>query len=175
MRYVNENIVCERLDVNFPDEIESVFLELNLKSEKFLFVGLYRPPDQPVQYTLQHISDAILKLNYDQILLTGDFNLDPNDDKLDTLREELGLTNLITEPTCFKSPTNPSCVDHIWVSHKSRYVSSRTFETGLSDFHKLVLTSLKASVPKHSPRVMMYRNFKKLNEHAFRADLKQII
>ena len=175
MCYVNENIVCERLDVNFPDEIESVFLELNLKSEKFLFVGLYRPPDQPVQYTLQHISDAILKLNYEQILLTGDLNLDPNDDKLDTLREELGLTNLITEPTCFKSPTNPSCVDHIWVSHKSRYVSSRTFETGLSDFHKLVLTSLKASVPKHSPRVMMYRNFKKLNEHAFRADLKQAV
>ena len=46
-------------------------------------------------------------------------------------------------------------------------------ETGLSDFHKMIVTVLKATFPKQGPTVINYRNYKKYNDNVFKSDLKQ--
>ena len=48
-----------------------------------------------------------------------------------------------------------------------------TVETGLSDFHKMVVTVLKTTFPKQGPTVINYRNYKNFNELAFKNDLRE--
>ena len=45
-----------------------------------------------------------------------------------------------------------------------------TVETGLSDFHKMIVSVLSFTFPKHGPTVISYRNYKKFNETVFRND-----
>ena len=48
-----------------------------------------------------------------------------------------------------------------------------TVETGLSDFHKMVVTVLKTTFPKQGPTVINYRNYKNFTETVFRNDLRE--
>ena len=45
---------------------------------------------------------------------------------------------------------------------------SCTFETGLSDFHKMTLTTLKSSFAKQKPRILIHHNYKFFNNTLFR-------
>ena len=53
------------------------------------------------------------------------------------------LTSLIKEATCFPS-SNPSRIDLTLTNQKTIYKLSNTFETGLSDYHKLISTVAKS-------------------------------
>ena len=84
--------------------------------------------------------------------------------------------NLLGKPTCYKNPTNPSCVDFILTNRPRSFQNSCTFETGLSDFHKMTLTVLKSSFAKEKPRTPNYRNYKFFNNILFRHQvLNQLI
>ena len=56
------------------------------------------------------------------------------------------------EPTCFKKPNNPSCIDLFLINTIRSFQETQVFETGLSDFHKLVVTPLKSNFPKSPPK-----------------------
>ena len=49
------------------------------------------------------------------------------------------------------------------------------FETGLSDFHKLVVTVLKSTFPKSPPKVITYRSYKSFSNDLFRDDLNSLL
>ena len=49
---------------------------------------------------------------------------------------------------------------------------TETVSTGLSDFHKLVLTVLKTAISKSKPREIHYRDYKKFDYLKFNVDLK---
>ena len=49
---------------------------------------------------------------------------------------------------------------------------SNTFETGLSDHHKVVLTILELRSFKGGPKIKMYRSFKKSNIENFSSIIK---
>ena len=53
------------------------------------------------------------------------------------------LKNLVKEPTCFENPDKPSCIDLFLrnCSKSSKY--TYILETGLSDFYKINITTLK--------------------------------
>ena len=70
------------------------------------------------------------------------------------------IKSLIKTPTCFKSETNPSCIDLILTNRLNCFQNSSTIETGLSDFHHLVLTVLKTTFKRKPPKVVKYRNYK---------------
>ena len=57
------------------------------------------------------------------------------------------LESLIDSPTCYKS-INPTCIDLILPSKKNHFQQSATFETGLSDYHKLITTILRKTISK---------------------------
>ena len=46
--------ICSNLlaKQNFPDDIEGIFIEINLRITKSLISGTYRPPSQTVEYFL---------------------------------------------------------------------------------------------------------------------------
>ena len=71
----------------------------------------------------------------------------------------LFLENLINETTCFKSAT-PSCVVLILTNKIFLFVRSGTFESGLSDFHKVTTTILRKTTPKSKLNTILYRDYR---------------
>ena len=69
------------------------------------------------------------------ILIIGDMNLQIENINLKSFMEKYNLYSLIKTPTCFKSKTNPSCIDLILTNRKCNFQKSHAFVTGLSDFH----------------------------------------
>ena len=65
--------------------------------------------------------------------------------------------NLVKEMTCFKSLDNPSCIDLFLTNSASSFQNTTTVTTGLSDFHKMVVTVMKTTFPKAQPRIVYYR------------------
>ena len=78
-------------------------------------------------------------------------------------------------PTCFKNPSNPSCIDLFLTNNANCFQKSSVFETGLSDFHKLIVTVMKSHIPKQQPKIIKYRNYKGFNETKFRSELTNIL
>ena len=50
------------------------------------------------------------------------------------------LRSIVKQPTCCKNPENPSCIDLFITNCPRSFLNTSLYETGLSDFHKLVVT-----------------------------------
>ena len=75
------------------------------------------------------------------------------------------------EPTCNKNPDNPSCIDLFLTNRPRTFQCTSTLETGISDFHKLVVTVLKTFYKKQRPKIINYRNYENFGNGNFRQDL----
>ena len=94
------------------------------------------------------------------------------EEKLKNFLDLYSLKNLVKEPTCYKSHT-PKCIDLVLTNRDRSVQKATVVETGLSDFHKMVVTVLKTTFPKQGPTVINYRNYKKYNENVFKSDLRE--
>ena len=172
--YVREDIPSNLLKPQtLPENIEAIFIELNLKNNKWLLIGGYNPNKNSISYFLNRISHEIdTKLHkYENLLLLGDFNVVSSDHALNEFCDTYHLKNLISEPTCFKNALNPSSIDVILTNRKSCFHDSKAIETGLSDHHKMILSVLKSNFEKRDPIEVHYRSYKNFDEISFRYDL----
>ena len=79
---------------------------------------------------------------------------------------------MVKEKTCFESMNNPTYVD-LLISNKEKYFkSATTIDTGLSDFHKIVLVVLKKTFERAKPKVISYRDYRHFDGNSFRCALK---
>ena len=76
------------------------------------------------------------------------------------------------EPTCFKSE-NPRCIDLILTNRYRSFQNTTTVETGISDFHKMVLGVLKTTYQKVGPTVVNYRDYKNFSVQTFKQDVRE--
>ena len=139
MLYVREDIPSKLLPNNQDSEIENIFLEINLRSKKWLICGTYNPKTSHIKNHLQLLSERFNQYfsKYDNIIALGDFNAEMSKTHLQEFCATFSLTNLIKESTCFKNLEKPTGIDHILTNHPKFFQHSGTYETGLSDFHKL--------------------------------------
>ena len=91
----------------------------------------------------------------------GDFNIDINTagmnfDKIVEFCNLFDLINLIKTETCC-TKNHKSTID-LFLTNR---LLSRTTETGISDYHKLISTFLKSHYTRLKPKVIYYRNYKK--------------
>ena len=114
-------------------------------------------------------------VNYENMILLGDFNASTNDDTMNEFCQMYNLHNLINEPTCYKNANNPSSIDVILTNRKRSFYDSITIETGLSDHHKMTLTVLKSYFKKKDPIIVNYRSYKTFNENLFRSELINVL
>ena len=178
MLYVKEHIPCRMLSkFTFEKEIEAFAIEINLRKVKWRLVFSYNPNFCNLPVHLNAIDKAIefYSKTYDKILIAGDFNAQVSDIKLDTFCSIWNLKSLGKEPTCFKNPNNPSCIDLFLTNTIRSFQETQVFETGLSDFHKLVVTVLKSTFPKSPPKVITYRSYKSFSNDLFRDDLNSLL
>ena len=77
-----------------------------------------------------------------------------------------------TDKTCFKNPDKLSCIDLILTNSSKSFQDSCTVETGLSDFHKLVVAVLKLYLPGQKSNIQTFRDYKRFQNDLFRSELK---
>ena len=59
------------------------------------------------------------------------------------------LEKMVKRPTCFKNPAKTTCIDLLITNTHQMFQNATTYETGLSDFHKLVLSIMKLTKKDH--------------------------
>ena len=108
--------------------------------------------------------------SYENITLSGDFNMTPEDKNLQHFTDTFSLEHLINEPTCFKG--SPRWIDLIFPNRESYFKNTCvTIVTGISDFHKLVAVSLKSQISKAPRKIKTYRNYKTFDENRLKSEI----
>ena len=173
--YVQEDIPSRELKTrNTPEDIESIFIEINVIKTRWLFCGCYHPPSQSDQYFFENIGKALDKYSkhYDKFMLVGDFNAEESEPCLSQFLYEYNAKNIVKESTCFKNVLNPSCID-LFITNSPLSFQNTVISNGLSDFHKMVITVMKMSFKKHSPIERHYRDYRYFDRTKFKNNLNE--
>ena len=117
---------------------------------KFSCSDIIIPETRKLNVTKRYILVDVVGV-YEKLLLIGDFNAEVNEPLVDSFLYEHDLDNLVKEKTRFKNIDNLSCIDLILTNNNMAFQNTTTVSTGLSDFHKLVLTVLKTTITKTKP------------------------
>ena len=168
LMYINQNIASRKLkEHNIPENVEILCVEINLRKQKWVLIGIYRPPNMNETYFMDHLSKVVdlYSKKYDRIVIMGDFNSEPTDIPIETFCDGYNLYNLVKENTCFKGP--PKCYDLILTNCKHNFQNTMAVTTGFSDFHKMTITVLKTEFIKADPIQINYRNYKNYNHIEF--------
>ena len=156
-----------------PTDIEALFIELSFRKSKWLLSQIYHSPSQYDQYFFDKLDNALdVYSNCENILLVGDFNAQIWETCLDTFLYQYEFKDLNKERTCYKNSENPSNIDFILTNNPRSFSNTSKLFTGLSDFHKLVLSVFKTIFCISKPKEITYKNFKNFEEESFNQELK---
>ena len=172
--YVKVGIPSKHLQVySFPNDIEVVAVEINLKKQKWLLLCLYRPPSQSHAYFFGEIEKSLefFSSKFENFML---INCETDGNTLIDLMDSYSLIHLVKDPICHKS-SRPRCIDLILTNRKHSCTNTSTFEPGLSDFHTITITVLNGGFLKRGPRIIEYRDYSKYNTVDFRRDINDTI
>ena len=148
--YVNENIPGKIINsCKFKENSEIILFEFSVNNKKWLLLGNYKTPSQN---DLPFINESNLALNffspvYENFVLLGDFNMPTENPNLRNYLRSFDLESLVDSPTCYNS-INHTYIDLILTNKRNHFMKSATFETGLSDHHKLTTTILRKTISK---------------------------
>ena len=145
----------------FPSEIEIIVLELIIKKVRLLLLNLYRPPRQCSMFFFNEVEKGLdlYRRKYEKFILLGDLHCEPSDSVIRDFMDSYNFTNMVRDPTCFKS-SNPTSIDLILTNGKGNLKSTTTAEKEVSDFHAMILTAITGGFVKRGPRIKTYRDYK---------------
>ena len=160
MLFVREKIPSNLLTIE-EKPIESFYVELNLRISKWLVDCSYNPHKNSIGNPLDGISESLdlLSSDYEKMIFLGDFNVTDHEHHMKSFCENYSLKNLIMQPTCYKKPNNPTCIDLILTNVPRSFQSTCVVETGLSDFHMMTLTVMRKSFKKYQPKTISYWSY----------------
>ena len=139
--------------------------------------SIYRPQRFYLQRFFQELEISVDKATsaYDNLIIMGDINIDTSCTtavgytKIEDLMDIFGFKNLVKDKTCHAS-TKGSSIDIILTNGKRSFKTAA--ETGLSNHHAMILTSLKAHFTRLKPINIQYRNYSRFNIESFMQDLE---
>lgn len=144
---------------------EFLFLEItNNIRQKIAFGVVYNPPRKN---KFDSLCNSLVKLTqqYSEIMVLGDFNLNPNDADVHSvaLSNTLvsnGLALVSREPTNFSSLSNPSLIDQCYTSDPARVVRFSQLSLGSLSTHDLIFGTFDfATFPCQDTVYHTYRDF----------------
>ena len=92
--------------------------------------------------------------HYENTILIGDFNVSFNDPHMESFCELYRFKSLIKDPTCFKSPENPSYIDLILTNSPH-------------NFHQMIVSVMKTTFQRSKPRIFQYRDYGQFSNDNF--------
>ena len=155
MLFVREYIPSNLVEAE-AKPIEGFYIELNLRNDTWLLNYAYNPHKNNVGNHLKALSDFLdsHSLTYEKLLILGELNVEVDGQNMKTFCDRYSLTCLIKQPTCYKNPSHPKCIELILTKVSRSFQTTCVIETGLSDFHLMTLTAMKKSFKKLKPRVI---------------------
>ena len=135
--------------------IEGISVELNFRKKNWLLCCTYNPNRNIVTNYLDALKRSLdpYSTKYDNLMVMGDLNAEVNLECMKLFCETYDLRSLIKVATCYNNPQKLSCIDLLLTNLPKRFQNSSVVETGLSDFHKMTVTVMKAIFEKLKPRV----------------------
>ena len=136
-----------------PEDIKDLFVEIVIEKSKWLFCCLYNPHKSMITCHVQETGKGLefYASHYEKILLMGDFNSEMSEASKNSFCNLYSLKCLVQEPTCQKNSERPYCIDLFLSKCENHFLKTDTLETGLSDFHKLVITATTLKFEKQPP------------------------
>ena len=172
--YVREDIPSKVLEnTGFGSEIEAMLVEITVRKVKWLISCSY---NSHKAYIKKHLQDLGKNLDLqsskcENFIIMVDFNAEPSEKTMSDFLDIYNLKNLVKNPACFKNPVRPSCRDLILTNKIKNFQPCVLLETGISDFHKMVVTVLKPYIKKKESRIIKYRNHTNFCNYSFRTQL----
>ena len=116
---------------------------------------------------------------HEKILILSDFNVEIEEANMKSFCENYNLKTLIKQPTCYKNPNKPTCIDLILTIIPCMFQSTCVIETGLSDSHLMTVTVIRKTFKKMCLKarktsllkVINYRSHRDLSNETFRVSL----
>ncbi len=153
--YVRDSLYAKQRNDLSINGLESLWIELHIDHRKLLLGGIYRPPhsNNTEWNLLEESIDRAFNQRVDNILVTGDFNIDilkgtPN--KINRLTTSYSAEQLITTATHFTEHSS-SLIDLMIVKHTNHVLTSFVADPFIPDlirFHCPIVTVLKFNKPK---------------------------
>ena len=138
-----------------------------------MFCFSYNPSRSNIDFHLEHLNRnlALYSSRYHNFMVTGDFDVGANNSAMSVFSDSYYLKNFMKESTCYKNPNISSCINLMLTNKARSFKHSCVIQTGLSDFHKMVVTVKKATFKNLQPRIVSYRDYKYFENCRLRADL----
>ena len=140
--YIRDDIPTKLLKHDLGTNTENLSVEINLRKRKWFFNDCYNPHKNKILNHLNYLNLVFNKYSkvYDNLIFMGDFNVAMNDKAMEDICSLNNLESLISKPTCYKNHENPTCIDLILTNRPGYFQHSNVFDTGISDFHLLIVT-----------------------------------
>ena len=156
-------------------DIEGIFVELNLRKKKWLLFGSHHPLSQSDEYLFHQVKRGFGMYSkcYERYMLIGDFNAEESEPCLPQFLFQMNAKNIVKEPTCYKSLSNPSYIDLVITNSSSSFQKTKTLSRELSDFQEMVTTVLKQTFQRSSPKELVYNDYKNFDRLSFKRELEE--
>ena len=147
--YIRGDIPSKPLHV-FKLPVKGCIVELKLHKPKWLLCCIYNPQKKSISDFLQEFQKMldVFSLKFSGILIIGNFNAEIRECHWKNFCELYDLRNPVKQPTCFKNPQNPFCIDLLLTNKSHSFCNTCLIEMGLSHFHKTTLTVFKVKFAK---------------------------
>ena len=159
MFYFNELILCKvSANQTVSPNVEIVAIKFPPLKQEWLLLRVCKAPIQSDSEFTEEFTRILHHYipSYENILLLCDLNMATENLHFNNLMQIFNVSALIKTPKCSQSH-NLTCINTILTNQKALLKLSKTFETGLSDHHKLISTIMKSGSFKASPRKKVYR------------------
>ena len=177
--YIRSDIPNRRrydIEKHIENQIESLALEITIRKEKWLFLGFYKPPKVKDKFLVECFENVYTMFNSEfksmYFLGDGNINLNKKNAEFTNFMDVFGMSCVVKGPTCFKG--TPSLIDLILTDTPGRLGGSLNINTGISDFHNLIIASTRMHVPKSEMPVFHYRSMKHFSETNFLEELSMV-
>ena len=84
----------------------------------------------------------------------------------------MNAKNTVKERTCFRSLSNPGCIDLIITNSSSNFQNVKAISAGLSDFHKIFGSILKHTSYRFAHTKLVCRDYKNFDRVIFKRELE---
>lgn len=175
--YVRKSIKCNVITQSgIDDKIEYLFLEISNGTEKLLLGNVYRP-HRYVDFNPLITMLATISLNYNDILISGDFNSNILQEKT-LLREmqTIGLNSVNNEiPTHYSSTVN-TLLDLFLTNNTSKILLYDQLSVPVFSKHDLIFTTIDFKLRSdNAGDAYSFRDFKRINYDALNLQMSTIL
>ena len=153
MLYIRADVPLNLLAIE-DKPIENLFIELNLQNTKILTNCSFNPHKSEIKTHLTALRNSLdsHSSKYEKVLILDDLNVEIEEANMKSFCENYDLKSLIKQPACYKNLTKPTCIDLILANVPRVFQSTCALETGLSDFHLMIVTVIRKTFKKMHPK-----------------------